>query len=84
MDELTTLPNIGKVVADKLIEVGIDSPQALRSAGAINAFMRIRAIDSTACIHMLMGLQGAIDGIRWHSLPPEKKQELKHFFATLK
>lgn len=77
---LTQLPNIGKVVAEKLIQVGITSPQELLEVGSEQAFIRIQTIDETACFSMLQGLEGAVQGIRWHNLPVERKAELKEFF----
>ena len=82
--ELTQMPNIGKVVAEKLIQVGITTPEALRSVGSEQAFIRIQTIDDTACFCMLQGLEGAIQGIRWHNLPKERKEELREFFRMKK
>ena len=53
MKELTELPNIGKVLAQKLTEVDIKSPGDLISAGSENAFIRIKTVDPDACINML-------------------------------
>lgn len=81
--QLTHLPNIGKVVAEKLVQVGIESPEQLKSIGSKNAFIRLRTVDSGACLSMLCGLEGAIQGVRWHSLEKSKKEELKEFIKTL-
>ena len=78
--ELMSLPNIGKVVAEKLIHVGITSPEELINTGTEQAFIRLQTIDPTACLSMLQGLEGAIQGIRWHHLPSERKAELKEFY----
>ena len=80
MKELTELPNIGKVLAQKLTEVDIKSPGDLISAGSENAFIRIKTVDPDACINMLYALEGAIQGIRWHNLTAERKRELTAFF----
>ena len=80
--KLTELPNIGKVVAEKLCEVGITTPEELKAIGTEQAFIRLQTIDETACLSMLQGLEGAIRGIRWHHLPRERKEELKEFFRT--
>ncbi len=82
--ELTDLPNIGKVVAEKLKEVGISTPDELRTVGAEQAFIRLQTIDEGACLCMLQGLEGAVQGIRWHNLPKERKEELKQFFRMRK
>ena len=34
MGELSKLPNIGKAVEEQLIQVGIETPEALRQVGA--------------------------------------------------
>ena len=78
--KLTEMPNIGKVVAEKLCQVGITTPEELRAIGTEQAFIRLQTIDETACLSMLQGLEGAIQGIRWHNLPRERKEELKEFF----
>ena len=78
--KLTEMPNIGKVVAKKLCQVGIATPEELRAIGTEQAFIRLQTIDETACLSMLQGLEGAIQGIRWHNLPRERKEELKEFF----
>jgi len=80
--KLTEMPNIGKVVAEKLCEVGITTPEELKAIGTEQAFIRLQTIDETACLSMLQGLEGAIQGIRWHNLPRERKEELKEFFRT--
>ena len=77
---LTQLPNIGKVVAEKLFQVGITRPEELRALGSEQSFIRIQTIDETACLSMLQALEGAVQGIRWHDLPKERKEELKEFY----
>ena len=84
MGELAKLPNIGKVVEAQLEEVGIHTEEELRQAGSQEAWLRILAIDDSACINRLMGLEGAIRGVRWHNLAPEVKAELKAFYQARK
>lgn len=83
-NDLTQLPNIGKVVAEKLIQVGITTPDELKAIGSEQAFIRLQTIDETVCFCMLQGLEGAVQGIRWHNLPKERKEELKQFFHMKK
>ena len=78
------MPNIGKEVSKKLIAVGIDTPEKLIELGSKKAFIRIKTIDDTACFSMLQGLEGAIQGIRWHHLPEPVKKDLKQFFNSFK
>lgn len=81
--QLEDLPNIGNTLAILLHETGINSPEDLYETGAIQAFIRIRAIDQDACFSKLCAIEGAVEGIRWHKLSKEKKAELKHFFALI-
>ena len=82
--ELTEMPNIGNEVSKKLIAVGIDTPEKLIELGSKQAFIRIKTIDDTACFSMLQGLEGAIQGIRWHHLSEPVKKDLKQFFNSFK
>ena len=79
MTQLSELPNIGKVVAEKLKEVGINTPEQLVAIGAEQAFIRLQTVDKGACLSMLCGLEGAVQGIRWHNLSKKRKEELKAF-----
>ncbi len=83
MSELSSLPNVGKVLENNLKAAGITSAEELREVGTKEAFIRIRMIDSGACIQMLYGLHGAVVGVRDNDLPKETKDELKQFFKSL-
>lgn len=78
-EDLGLLPNIGEVLKDRLIAVGIKTPNDLQTIGSENAFLALREIDPGACINELMALEGAIQNIRWHQLDDRKKQELREF-----
>ena len=64
MGELAKLPNIGKVVEEQLNQVGITTYEELKELGSRQAWLRIKAIDDSACIHRLYSLEGAILGIK--------------------
>ena len=83
-NDLTTLPNIGKVLADKLKLVEIDTVEKLQSIGSESTFIRLKTVDSDVCFNMLCALEGAIQGIRWHNLEKCKKEELRIFFEMTK
>lgn len=83
MGELAKLSNIGKVLEKNLNEIGVFTEEQLKEIGSKEAFQRIRLIDPGACLHMLYGLQGAIDGIRDAYLPEASKQDLKAFYKKL-
>lgn len=80
MGELSKLPNIGAVVEAQLHAVGINTYEDLAAAGAEGAWLRIQSIDTSACINRLLGLEGAIQGVKKTLLPPARKAELKAFY----
>ena len=82
--QLEDLHNIGSALADLLRHAGIHTPDELIAAGAIPAFIRIKANDPEVCFSKLCAIAGAIEGIRWHSLPEAKKAELRDFFMKAK
>lgn len=84
MGQLANLPNIGKVVEEQLNSVGIKTTEQLVQTGAENAWLKIQAIDSSACIHRLLALEGAIRGIKKTDIPAERRVELKNFYNSHK
>ena len=84
MGELSKLPNIGKTVEEQLNQVGINSVDELKSTGAKEAWLKIQEIDESACIHRLMALEGAIEGVKKTMLPDEVKADLKQFYQRNK
>lgn len=84
MGELASLPNIGKVVEEQLIQAGIDSADALKRLGAKAAWLKIQELDESACIHRLMALEGAIQGVKKASLSADTKADLREFYLKHK
>jgi DNA transformation protein and related proteins len=84
MGELCKLVNIGDKLEAQLNEVGIETFDQLKKVGSKQAWLNIKAIDNSACINRLCALEGALQGVRWHSLSNEVKDELKDFFNTVK
>ena len=84
MGELSKLPNIGKAVEAQLIQVGIETPEDLRQVGAKAAWLKIQEIDPCACIHSLLALEGAIQGVKKTDLPDAVKADLKAFYQEHK
>lgn len=77
-EALTALPNIGREVARLLVAAGIRTPLALRRLGAVAAARRIRNVrpDDPPCRSMLAGLEGAIRGVRWITIPRAEREAL--------
>ena len=84
MSELSKLPNIGKVIEEQLNAVGINTVEELKAAGSMEAWLKIQQIDSSACIHRLLALEGAIEGVKKTMLPENVKKELKAFYEENK
>lgn len=84
MTKLTELPNIGKIMEKRLARVGIEDAETLLQYGSKEAFARLRAVEGDTCFSSLCGLEGAVEGIRWHGLSPATKADLKKFFDTFK
>jgi len=80
LEDLSQLPNIGKVLAEKLRGIGIASCDELASMGSIEAVLMIKDEDLAACYNMLYAIEGAIKGVRWHALPKEERGKLKDAF----
>ncbi len=84
MGELSNLPNIGKTVEEQLIRVGINTALELKRIGAKEAWLKIQEIDESACIHRLMALEGAIQGVKKTMLSDEVKADMKEFYQRNK
>jgi DNA transformation protein len=84
MSNLSKLTNIGKVIEQQLYEVGITTYEQLKESGSKQAWLKIKSIDPSACIHRLYALEGAIQGIKKSQLSEETKAELKEFYYSFK
>ncbi|WPC39880.1 TfoX/Sxy family protein [Clostridium sp. JS66] len=80
MGELSKLFNIGKEVERQLNQVGITTYEELKYLGAEKAWIKIQEIDESACIHRLLALEGALQGVKKTSLTDKRKTELKEFY----
>ena len=64
--------------------VGIQTVDELKDIGAKEAWLKIQEIDESACIHRLMALEGAIEGIKKTMLSDDVKADLKEFYQRNK
>ncbi len=84
MKTIEELPNIGKILAEKLKYIGVTNELELVELGSESAIIKIATLENNgACLNMLYALEVAIQGIRWHGLAVDRKQELKEFFRVL-
>lgn len=84
MGELSRCLNIGEVVEKQLNEVGISTYEELKRIGSKDAWLRIKEIDDSACIHRLYAFEGAIRNIKKSFLPEDVKTDLKEFYNNHK
>lgn len=84
MGELSKLPNIGAKVEEQLNAVNIFTYEDLKKLGAEKSWLMIQGIDPSACIHRLLALEGALQGVPKKLLPEERKAELKKFYEEHK
>jgi DNA transformation protein len=75
--DLKDLPNIGKSLAEKLNRIGVFSRAELAELGSVEAVIRIGLTSGSGCYNMLYALEGALQGVRWHSLPEAVRHQLK-------
>ena len=79
---LTALPNIGTVLAKKLVQAGITGYGDLADLGSVEAYLKIWDHQSVIGYNMLYALEGAIQGVHWHDLPQEQRQRVKKELLT--
>lgn len=72
--------NIGKETESQLLQVGIHDAEELKKVGSKEAWLKIKEIDSGACLHLLYGLEATVEGVKKKDLDKKIKAELKVFF----
>jgi DNA transformation protein len=81
MKELTALPNIGDALAEKLASAGITGYEDLVELGSVEVALKIgTGLDPGACYNMLYAIEGAIRGVRWHTIAKQERDKLKREF----
>jgi DNA transformation protein len=81
------LKNIGPTMAEKLVNVGIDSPEKLRKLGAKKAFLKLYEKGQFCSKYhavYLYALEGAIRDCDWRAIPESLKKEYKKYTAELR
>lgn len=73
---LLALPNLGPKTVDMLVGVGIRSESALRKAGAVKAFARVKAARPDTTLHLLWALEGALSGVPWQDIGESDRASL--------
>jgi DNA transformation protein len=77
IEKLRDLPGLGPKTEAWLVEVGINTPDDLRSSGAIRAFIKLK--NESRCrpgLNFLYALAGAIEGRHWLTVARSEKGRL--------
>ncbi len=77
MSNLTDLPNIGPKLAEELNNVGIKTYEDLCSTGSAQILFKLKGNAGHCCMNTLYALEGAIQKIRWHSLPDADRKRVR-------
>lgn len=76
MAELSERPNLGTTLTAELSRAGIDTVERLSELGSIESALAILRGGEDVCANKLYALEGAIRGVRWHSIPEEELRAL--------
>lgn len=80
---LRDLPNIGELLASELAASGLTMHDQLVEAGSLKAAVCLQEHGFSVCSSKLYALEGAIRGIRWHSIPTQERSALWSAFQAL-
>lgn len=70
------LLNVGPKSTAWLRQVGIRSEEALREAGAVGAFVKVKRAGFRPSLNLLYALEGALTGCHWQQVPPERRAQM--------
>ncbi len=75
---LESLPNIGKVIAQKLQEIDITSKEDFLKQNPYEVFYKMRKkVDPTLCRCALASIVGAKEGVPWHKITKHTAKEFE-------
>jgi hypothetical protein len=74
MTDIEDAINIGPVLAGELRQAGIGTLEQLREIGYMEGWRRIHTVNPDRdCGNSCLALAGALEGVRWMSLPKEMR-----------
>ncbi|MBT3704904.1 hypothetical protein HOG17_03935 [Candidatus Peregrinibacteria bacterium] len=83
--ELESLPNIGKKIAEKLHKIGINDVDEFMENDPYEMFIRLKLkVEPTLCRCALASIVGAKEGIVWHKIHKKSAEELERRYPELK
>lgn len=82
--KLTSLPNIGKKLAEALIMIGIYDEKILKENGSVSVWQRLKDNTKFSNLNTLMSIEGAIRGVKKNDLSEEVVSDLKKIYKKYK
>lgn len=82
-EPLSQLKNLGPVSQRWLNAIGIRNKEQLEYVGVTRAYQLIKSQFPEASVNLLWALEGALTGVSWSTLSPERKVELLAEVRTL-
>ncbi|MBN1780836.1 TfoX/Sxy family DNA transformation protein [bacterium] len=70
------------MLAAALHSIGIRTLDDMMDLGSIEIAHRLQKEGFHVCLSMLCGIEGAIQGVRWHALPAKTKSRLVEAHRT--
>lgn len=75
---VSTLPGLGPVTQERLVEAGIRTVGELRSIGPVEAYRRLKfMMPRQVSLNALYALEAALRGCHWLDLPQDVKAALQ-------
>ncbi|WP_374317643.1 TfoX/Sxy family DNA transformation protein [Aquabacterium sp.] len=76
LHDVAALPNLGPQSLALLTKVGLGSETALRRAGAVLAYARVKAAYPRTSLNLLWALEGALTGRNWKDVAEQDRASL--------
>ena len=76
MGDLSSAPNLGRALIAELAGVGVTDLVQLEQLGSVETARRLARHGVSVCANKLYALEGAVRGIRWHTIPAQERSEL--------
>lgn len=82
MSDISAYHNLGRKSVSQLKEIGISDFEQIRTLGVVEVYRRLRfAFGRAVTLNMLYALEGAVTGVDWRAISPERKAELKELVS---
>jgi DNA transformation protein and related proteins len=76
MNRIRDMQGLGPKSEEMLAAAGITTAEALRAAGAVQAFLAVKRAGLPTSLNLLWALEGALSGERWQDVAREHRTSL--------